>query len=318
MVKLTWINTLLITFLISCCLADETEVLKQKFVHPYGVAIPKSQWEEAGQSGQVVSLLRKGVTCTQSYYCGSLEGQTTYTFPFSQDIQKVELYSQNQLLKETVFYSSGAPQHEIAYSPTDHTLVKEWYENGTLKSFEKYAGSLLAYGEYYNSTGKCVSKVESGSGVRTMRDTYGTLVSSDTFTEGQVQHVTLHYENGVPKEINPYVGGVVHGIRKTYYPGGEPKTIETWENGKQQGLTTLFVNGDRHQEIPYVKGIRSGKSRIYKDGEVVVQEQVWKNDKLHGPSSTYLEGRTVTDWYYKGRRVSRAYYESLNPPTELS
>lgn len=290
--------------------ADECQVLKQRYIHQYGIEINKKQWMETGQTGHIVTTQKNGVTCKKHYLCGLLEGQTTYTFPNSEDIEKVKLYSQNQLLKETNFYLSGSPFKEITYSPTELILVREWYENGSLKSFEKYSGSLLAHGVYYDTFGQCVSKVEDGKGVRTLRDIYGSLVSTNTLKEGKVEVVTLYYENGVPKEVNPYVGGAIHGLRKTFLPGGEPYTIENWEHNKLQGVTTLYIDGERAQEIPYVNGLREGQGRIYKDGEFVVQELNWKNDRLHGPCKTYLEDKVVTEWYWKGNKVSQTYYEA--------
>jgi antitoxin component YwqK of YwqJK toxin-antitoxin module len=307
---------LMMIFVVSTsCFSMGNKAFTQCFIPEYGDNVSKSPCED-GASSQVMTLLGGGITCRENYYYGLREGQTTYTFPFSQNIQKVELYSQNQLLKETTLYSSGSPCIEITYSPLEHTIIRKWYENGALQSFEKYTGSLLAYGEYYDQQGQCFSKVQAGNGLRTIRDREGTLICSDTVKAGKVDYVSLYYENGVPKEINPYVDGVVHGCRKTFLPCGEPHTIETWEDGKQQGITTLFINGERAHEIPYINGIKNGKSREYRDGEIVVKEVTWKNDKKDGPCHIFLEGGTYTEWYYKGNKVSKAYYDSMHPESQ--
>jgi antitoxin component YwqK of YwqJK toxin-antitoxin module len=307
-----WMPMAILIF--SNCYSHNYEVVNQQYIHPYGVAIPKCQWEEAGQTGQIVKKTKQGVTCRHSFYYGNLEGETTYTFPFSDQVERKQLYSQNKLLKEMLYYPSGELRYEVAYDPVEHTLIKEWYENGSLKSYEKYTGSLLAYGEYYDSRGQRKSYVEAGNGIRTLRNTYGTLVSADAFKDGQIEHVTLYYENGIPKEVTPYINGVVHGIRKTFLAGGEPKTFETWNQGQQQGITILFINGEKAQEVPYVAGIKSGLGRVYKDGHIVVQELTWKNDKLHGPCYTYIDGRRVVDWYHRGRKVTKGYYDSFHNP----
>ena len=287
------------------------EIVDQKFVHRYGVTMPRYHWEETGKNGQVVSTTKFGVLCSQNFYLGKLEGESTYSFPFSDNIEKVELYSQDQLLKETTFYLNGRPKKEIVYNPSEHTKIREWYENGQIKSYEKYAGNKLAYAEYYDLRGNRISGIDNGSGVRTLRDKYGIMVFTDTFNDGKAEYRTTYYPNGAPYEVTPYKNGIVEGLRKTYYQGGEPKTIETWASGQQHGITTVFVDGQRSHEIPYVGGVKTGVGKVYKDGDILMQEQTWKDDKLHGPCYTYVDERSVTDWYYKGNKVSKGYYDSF-------
>jgi antitoxin component YwqK of YwqJK toxin-antitoxin module len=299
------------------------EIIDQRYVHRYGVTVPRFHWEEAGQNGQIVTTLKQGITCTQNYYCGKLEGETVYTFPFSDNVEKVQVFSQDQLVKETVFYPTGGMRYEIVCNPSERT-IKEWYENGCLKCYEKYSGSLLAYAEYYDSRQQRVSGIEQGSGMRSMRDNYGMLLFVDTFKEGEIEYRTCYYSDPdpsrcTPKEINPYKNGLVHGVRRTYFEGGEPKTIENWYQGKQEGLTTIFVNGERAQEVPYRQGLREGIGRVYKDGEIVIQEIHWKDDQMHGPCYTYIDDHTATEWYYKGKKVTKGYFDSFNfNPTKLS
>ena len=291
----------------------DNEIVDQQFVHRYGVTVPKHHWEETGQNGQVVTTLRDGVTCKQTFYLGRLEGETTYTYPFSSNIEKVQQFSQDQLLKETLYFSSGMPKQETVHTISENTTeVKQWYENGVLKSTEKYSGSLIVRGDYYDQNGHRLSGIEQGSGVRMLRDTYGLLVFTDQFKDGEVEYRTTYYTEGSPKEMDPYTNGVVEGQRKTFYPGGEPKTIETWKRGKQEGLTTIFQNGQKSQEIPYVAGYKQGLGKVYKDGATVVQEVTWKDDFMHGPCVTYIDNRKATEWYYKGKKVTKGYYDSFN------
>lgn len=289
----------------------EEEVVMESYVHNYGVEVPREQWHEAGQTGQVVSTLPNGVVRRQTYYFGMLEGETTYTFPNSQKIEKSEFYTQDKLVKEVFYNLQGEPQKEIVYNNPEHTLVKEWHTNGQLKSYEKYAGTLLSHGEYYDAAGTRLTGVQEGSGVKTFRDAFGLLQYADTLKDGELETRTTYYPNGSPKEITTYQNGVVHGQRKTYYPGGEPKSIETWVEGKQQGITTLFDHGLKYQEIPYENGIKNGVSKTYKDGAFVIEEQTWKNDMLHGPTLSYHEDVKATSWYYKGNKVTKGYYDSF-------
>lgn len=287
------------------------EIVDQQYVHRYGVTVPRCDWEESGSNGQVVTTMNCGVVCRQSYYLGSLEGETTYTFPYSDSIEKVVTYSQGQVVKEKTFYLSGKGRSETTYNPPNPTVSTEWYENGQVKSFEKRAGSMVSYAEYYDPNGNRLSGIENGSGVRTLRDTYGLLVFTDAFKDGHIEYQSTYYPNGSPKEVTPYKNGIVEGLRRTYYPGGEPKTIETWTGGKQQGITTIYQNGEKSQEVPYVNGMKNGVGKIYKDGAHVAQEVTYKDDMLHGPSKTYIDNRTATEWYYKGNKVTKGYYDSF-------
>ena len=305
---------ILLVLIASACVSQHSvddEIIIESYVHNYGVEVPKEHWEETGQSGQVVSTLPDGMVRRQTYYFGKLEGETTYTSPYSQNIEKSEVYTQDKLTKEVFYNPCGEPQKEISHDNPEHTLVKEWHTNGQLKSYEKYAGSLLSHGEYYDAGGTRLTGIQEGTGVKTFRDSFGLLQYSDTINDGELESRTTYYPNGSPKEITPYKNGLVHGQRKTYFPGGEPKSIETWEKGKQQGITTLFVHGQKSQEIPYDNGIKNGVSKTFKDGALVIEEQTWKNDVLHGPTITYHEGIKATDWYYKGNKVTKGYFDSF-------
>lgn len=295
------------------------EYVDRQYVHLYGVTMPQHEWE-MNQNGQIVTTLKDGVTCSQSYYGGVLEGETTYTFPYSSNTEKVHVYSQNQLLKETLFYPAGTPREETVYvSPENVSITKQWYENGILKSEEKLSGNQVVYGEYFDSQGHRTSGIEQGNGLRMGRNTYGVLEYTDEYKEGEVQYHTAYYSDGTPKEIDPYIKGVLQGKRRTFYQSGEPKTIETWNEGRQEGITIVFQDGQKAQEIPYVNGRKNGIGKVFKDGEIVVQEITWKEDKMHGPCYTYIDNRVATEWYFHGRKVTKGYYDSFSlKPSSLA
>ena len=64
--------------------------------HRYGVEIPYENWQENGSTGQVVTTLKNGVVVKKNYVQGILDGDTFYTFPHSEKIEKVETYHNNQ------------------------------------------------------------------------------------------------------------------------------------------------------------------------------------------------------------------------------
>ena len=289
------------------------EPVDTQYMHRYGMSVPEEKWLEQGRNGQVVTTSNNGVIASQTYYYGVLDGESTWTYPFSSVIQKRKQYSHGQLLIDTAYYSSGSKKQEWSLEPTEHAeTLKQWYENGQLSSEEKISGKLLVHGTYYDPQGQKLSAVSDGEGQRTTKDTFGTLIFTEKYHSGEKEYLTSYYPDGTPKEMDPYVNGMVEGLRKTYYPGGEPKTLENWRANKQDGVTTVFKDGEKSEEITYVNGYKNGAGRLFKDGAIVVQEVTWKNDQKHGKCTTYIDNRKVTEWYFRGQKVTKAYWDSFN------
>jgi len=295
-----------------CCESDC--YVDQQYYHKYGAPLQPDDWCQRGSNGQVITTLRDGVVCKQTYANGELHGESTYTYPNSQQVQRVEVHSNDQLVKQNSFHVSGIPEKSVEYSTPDIRTETTWYESGHPRSIEKYKNGFLISGEYFNTQNLRDSWVNEGNGERLTRDPYGTFLSLDTFRGGQLVSQTLYYPNKTPKEIIPFQNGQVHGERKTYYPGGDPMTIEGWANGLQNGTTIIFQNGEKYAEVPYVAGKKNGVERRFRDGSVVTQEITWVNDKMHGPMYTYVGESTQTDWYYNGRLTTRSNFESFGLP----
>lgn len=275
------------------------EVIDETYMHRYGVAIPAEEWTEGGQHGQIISSYNTGIVTTQSYVAGVLEGETTHTFPHSDTIESVQVYSKNQLVKDTLHYPQGVPKQETHYTPEGGQMVTQFYDNGQTMSIEYYdPAELLLQGQYFDKKKNQVSQVENSHGIRTNYDQYGLLQSKETIENGVMTSRTVYHPNGAPREVVTYRNGEVDGVRKTYLPGGEPNTIEQWVRGQQTGLTTVFQHGEKYAEIPYVNGQKEGVERRYRDGgKTLVEEVSWSKDKLNGPSITYL-GSTKQITYF--------------------
>ena len=146
------IYTLLATSLIvlsGCGERANDEVVKETYIHKYGVNVSKKDWESRGSDGQVIQTLRSGTVITKSYEAGTLEGIITRTFPHSQTVQKVEIYADGTLVKETENYPSGLPKQENEYISENEYKTTMWYENGSPRAIEGLQGTLLADGKYY-------------------------------------------------------------------------------------------------------------------------------------------------------------------------
>lgn len=287
------------------------EIVEETYVHRYGVPVSPEDWSASGKHGQIVTNLANGVVITQSYNSGILDGNTTYSYPHSSAIEKVESFMNGILQKESSYYISGAPKQEILYTTPQNRTVTTLYESGALKSKEQMQGNLLFQANYYAQSNQMDSQVVDYNGTRTKRDDYGQLVSVDAIDKGLMTLSTTYHPNGTPKELVPFVNGVVYGQVKTYFPAGEPRTVEEWKNGVKMGLSTEYLNGEKVAECNYINGKKQGIERRYRDGKTVVQEISWNNNQKHGLCTTYVGNTTKTDWYWQGKQVSKANYDLI-------
>lgn len=293
---------------------SEQNVVKQSFVHKYGMEVEKKEWNKRGESGKVVSLMKDGVICTKNYDNGYLQGDTTYTFPHSGAVQKIETFDEGRLVKLQEMFSTAKVKREVAYGNGNTRTETVWYESGAPRFREEYRDDKLIEGDYYTAHDQVESRISDGEGTRINRDDFGQLVSKDNFLYGRLQSKTLFYPNGTPREIIPYQAGKVHGEKRTFLPGGEPKTVEGWSNGVQDGITVLFQNGEKIAEVPYVNGYKNGVEQRYKDGRFVVEEINWYKDLKHGPSYSYIGDEMLISWFYNGQEVAKRQYERLTNP----
>lgn len=289
------------------------DIVEQKYVHKYGLVVPPEDWVGRGENGKIIASMKSGVVVTKNYCRGKLEGEATYSFPHCDAIECVEYYAKGKLEKKITNYYCGNPKEEVQYLPRGER-VTAWYDSGHPKSIEEYEDSSLVYAEYYSPTSALESQVANGSGLRTNRDEYGELISSETLEKGKVVQKTLFYPNGSPKEFTPYQNSLVEGERKTFLPAGEPSTVERWEHGVQQGLTVVFQNGEKYAEVPYENGCKRGIEKRFRNGKTVVEEISWCDNVRHGPSYAYIGDAVKTDYYFQGKEVTKGQFEILMNP----
>lgn len=292
-----------------------SDVICETYVHRYGVEVQPDEWEEQGRSGQVVSMLKDGVTVTKTFSKGILDGDSSYTFPHQSNIQRTESYKQGILVKETNFYPSGIIQEEIEHTAPASTLTKTYFDQGSPRSVQTIQDGKIVQGKYYNLNQNVESGIEDGVGKRTNRDPFGQLVSIDQVQNGDLMLRTTYHPNGIPESQISYLNGVINGSVKTFMPAGDPRTIEQWKDGRQEGLTEVFLNGEKVAEVPYRAGVKSGVERRFSEGgKQVVEEVTWANNQQHGPSYRFVNGRIVETWYFQGQPVNKDAFDRLTGP----
>jgi antitoxin component YwqK of YwqJK toxin-antitoxin module len=301
--------------LMGCRNHYQGEVVKETYVHKYGVPVSATDWDKQGQDGQVVQLQKDGVTVVRSYNKGVQSGETTWSFPNSDTLAKVERFQNGQLTSVCENYASGLPMQEEIFD-TAGNLVKrlKWYEDGTPSAVEMFQQGFLVNAEYRSPLNMIESRVENGIGTRICRNTEGELVFKEKIEQGSLVERVNFYSNGDPCTITPFKEGKVSGSRLTFFRGGLPKAIENWVNDRQDGTTVLYHNGEKIAEVPFVEGKKHGVELRFRDGENLVEEVSWHNDIQHGPHKIYVDGQTKVEWYHQGEVVSRPTFERLNPP----
>lgn len=290
----------------------ERPTVNETYIHRYGVVVPQNEWVAQGKSGTVIRTLKNGSKMQAEYKNGVPHGETSYTFPFNNILEKTQVFENGKLIKEETNYTSGILKEMIEFNPEGNTTVKRFYEQGTMRSSETYHDDRLVQAKYYNLNQNVESGVENGLGKVTNRDPYGQLISIDAVEKGLTASSMDYHPNGMPQSVVSYKNGMIHGIRKTFLPGGEPYTLEQWENGLQHGVTDVYQDGEKVSQVPYRQGYKHGIEKRFKDENEIVEEISWQFDQRHGPTFKYIDGSVVTEWFHEGEPVSKSQYERYN------
>ncbi len=293
--------------------AERGEIVKETFIHKYGVPVARSDWVLNGKDGQVIQLHKDGITTSRSYEKGILNGQTSYTFPNSSTIQKVETYIGGQIIAKTENFPSGLPMFEEKYEGDQLSQLTRWYEDGTLSAVENYNDSgYIDSGEYRTLLNVIESRVQSGNGTRINRNNEAELLSKDTIQNGQLVERVTFFANGDPSIGIPYENELIHGNCLTFQIGGLPKTVEQWVHGQQEGTTIVYQNGEKMAEVTYVQSEKHGPEYRFRDGTQMVDEITWTHGVQHGQRKIFTDEAERTEWYHQGELVSRTTFERMN------
>lgn len=294
------------------------QVISKRYIHKYGYAVSKSEWEANRYPGQVITTLRNGVTITSTYENGVLHGPCTHTHPHSQTVQYFFLYNFGELKKEVVYDSLGMPVREkVQLSPHRHCITM-WYGDGSPMSIEDYADEELLDGKYLTLNNEVESRVERGTGLRTKRDQHGVLLSRDHFESGYLTKVETFYASGAPESVTSYKMNKKHGERMVMAQNGDMLAAEEWVEDQLYGKASYFANGKKQTDVYFINGARNGIETHYIDGEQIEQEIHWIHDRRHGPTKFYVSDNVAkTEWYYDGKMVSKKRFDELDAVDQM-
>lgn len=298
--------------------SSDNQVISKRYLHKYGYAVSKAEWENNNYPGQVVTSMRDGVTITATYENGALHGPTTHTHPHSQTVKSYHLYNFGDLKKEITYDVLGMPKEEkIELSPHRHCITR-WYGDGTPMSTEDFADDELLEAKYYTLSNDVESVVERGRGLRTIRDQNGVLLAKDQFESGYLVKRENFYASGSPESVLHYHFNKKNGQRLVFSENGDSIAEEEWVDDQLHGKATYYNNGKKQIEVFFINGSRNGIETHFIDGEQIEQEIYWIYDRRHGPTKFYVgEDVAKMEWYYDGRHVSKRQFDELDQMDQM-
>lgn len=301
-------------FYLTSCYNNNAEnpIVSQRYIHKYGYAVSKDEWEAKHYPGQVITTLRNGVTVTASYENDMLHGPCTHTYPHSQIVESYTLYNQNKPVKEIRYDAKGMPMREAVQLSPLRRAITTWFADGCPKSLEEYASEELLEGQYFTLNNELEAHVEKGTGLRIKRDEAGLLAAKEEFEGGYLVKRETFYPTGTPESVALFSKGAANGEKKTFAQNGEPLAVEEYVDGQLHGKSTYYKNGAISHSISYLNGLKNGLEIHYQDGGSLSQELQWENDKKHGANTYYIDGIAQSEWYYDGDKVSKNRYEELS------
>ncbi len=297
---------------------DANCIISQQYVHKYGFNVSPEEWEQREADGTIVELLKSGVKVSRSYENGVLHGETSYSFPHSNVIEKLQVYDHDTLLKEMLYDGTGMPLKEELYEFDNRVVVTNWDDKGAPLSVEEYENGLLSEGKYFTPSHELEAQVVNGIGQRVRRERSGALAAREQISHGAVTCRTTFHSNGEIHTVAHYDGEQLHGEQLKFSANGMPLLRLEWSRGVLDGTKVVYRNGYKVAEIPYVNGERNGTEYHYDDLGHIVAQIDWKNDRKHGFSQILgEEGLSESEWYYKGESVTAYTFDVLTNRDEV-
>ena len=243
-------------------------------------------WDEEGRRAAVFR-----------YHRGVLHGLSETFYP-SGAVEETMNYERG--LKEgseTWLLENGTPIQLVTYHEGErHGSSVGYHHDKQLAWKEEYERNSLKSGEYFDESGKVLSCVVDGAGIRSVFDE-GRLVQQETVLSGRVDGlITVFSSDGSIERTYRQVNGRKHGQEVRYYPGPvgqqRSKLSVEWKDGAIHGVVkTWYPTGTPESRREYCQNMKQGVSTAwYADGSVMLVEE-YNDDKLvrgryHRPGDT--------------------------------
>ena len=116
--------------------SKDDNIVSERYLHKFGYDVSKEEWEKIDCPGQVVTILRNGVTLTSAYENGVLHGSCKRTFPHSNTLETLCEYDNGNLVTKTTYDIRGIPHKKEDFFSPSHVKITRWFKNGVPLSIE--------------------------------------------------------------------------------------------------------------------------------------------------------------------------------------
>jgi len=297
----------------ACTKSPQDEIVRTAYYHTYGPEVNADEWKVQGSSGEIVQTLKNGVEVRREYENGVLHGTSSWTFPYSKIIERQEEYVSGKRILCGTNFENGSPELEEEWEPGERRIVHAWYGDGAPRLLEEYRNGRVVEGKYFTLEGEVEGSVSSGHGMRVERSSAGQLSLREEVRSGDVMKRESFFPNGQLREVVLFQSNKKHGESKRFAENGQTVAIENWMFGVLDGVQIYFEGGQPVRQVPYVLGKREGKELHFRPGtEEVMEEIAWHNDERHGISKTYVANHPITEWYWRGGKVTENQFKDRN------
>jgi antitoxin component YwqK of YwqJK toxin-antitoxin module len=297
----------------ACSKSPQDDIVRTSYYHAYGPEVNAEDWKAQGSSGEIVQTLKNGVEVRKEYENGLLQGTSSWTFPYSKVVERVEEYHLGKRMLVGRNFENGSPEIEEEWEPGDRRIVHAWYPDGSPRLLEEFNQGRIVEGKYFTLEGEVEGSVSSGHGLRVERSGAGQLSLKEEVRSGDVMKREIFFPNGQLQEVVLFQGNKRHGECKRYAENGQTVAVENWCFGVLDGTQIFFEGGLPVRQVPYVLGKREGTELHFRSGtEEVIEEIAWHNDVRHGLSKTYVANHPITEWYWRGGKVTETQYKERN------
>lgn len=302
--------------LVSCSKQQHSDVVAKTFYHKYGFEVAESEWQMRHKNGKVVTELESGITLTETFENGVLNGETTKTFPHSTTIQKKLVYDDGAILKEILYDKEGNPIWQKDFEFEGQIIKTSWNTAGTPLSVEEFKDDKLMEAKYFTSEHEEEASVNNGFGKKIKRNRSGLLLYQEVIEDGIMTKRITYHPNGKIHSESSYKDLQLHGPQKTYSPKDELLSLTHWNEGILDGEKIFFHKGKKSQVISYLNGKKHGLEIHYNKGEPKAEIQ-WKHGVRHGSAKFFKDNHTSIKWYFEDQEVTRNQYENLNQKDQV-